>query len=133
MKLTLQNTTLLLLATAFLIALCAVFYFTTTSQVFAGSPPGIPAVVATSSNPSLPAGGSTLVFATSTCSARVIAASSSPLMISFSDIQGQIPSVLTGIQQLASTTVLYDSERYGCGAVRIWSKTADIIGVMESR
>ncbi len=98
---------------------------------FGSATPGLRAVIATSSMTTLVAGASTTLFATSSCAARVISASSTDLYLTFSDAKGITPSASFGIHQASSTTVVYDSGQYGCGLVKAWSKSADLIGLAE--
>ncbi len=99
---------------------------------FSSAPDGIPATVATTSAPTV---GTTAVrvFATSTCAARIITTYASPVMLTFTDLNGDVPSAILGHLQPASTTVSYDSGQYGCNAVRAFSFVADDIWVSESR
>jgi hypothetical protein len=115
-------------------SLVAVFVAILFSQNLAkaSAPIGLQAYVATSSAPTVGTSPS-LVFATSTCSARVITTYASPIMISLSDVQGFTPSATQGHLQAASTTVVYDSGLYGCGAVRIYSFVSGAITVTETR
>lgn len=107
--------------------------FSVQNKVQASAPFGLPATMATTSNPAVTSTAS-LVFATTTaCSARVITTYASPVMITFSQVQGSIPTATFGHLQAASTTVAYDSGLYGCGAVEIYSFTNQSITVSESR
>lgn len=110
---------------------CIAVILGTTPRSFASAPSGLPATVATTSRATVTATAA-LVFATSTCSARVISTSSSSIMIGFSDNQGFVPTANQGIYQAASTTVAYDSGQYGCQAVRVFSFSTQTIGAMES-
>lgn len=105
-----------------------------TRNVYAGAPSGLPAMVATTSNPGIGPTALTL-FATSTnCAARVITTYANPAMFTFSDYAGQTPTATFGHLQLASTTVVYDSGQYGCGLVKAYGYTATTsITVSESR
>lgn len=92
----------------------------------------LPATVATTSNPTVNTTAS-LVFATSSCVARVISTTASPIMMTFTDAQGKVPTATFGVLQPASTTVSYDASQYGCGAVRIYSFVSGAITVQEAR
>ncbi|MBP9771418.1 MAG: hypothetical protein KBD16_00625 [Candidatus Pacebacteria bacterium] len=98
----------------------------------ASAPSGLPATVATTSIDAVTTTGS-LVFATSTCAARIITTVASPIMITFTDKDGQIPTGVFGHLQAASTTEVYDSGQYGCNAVKIYSFVASTITVTETR
>lgn len=100
--------------------------------VVLGGGGGLPATVATSSSPTInttPA----ILFATSTCATRVITTVASPIMLTFSDVQGKVPSGTTGHLQAASTTVAYDADLYGCGTFRAFGFVSSAITVTESR
>lgn len=92
----------------------------------------LPATVATTSNPTV---GTTplLLFATSTCGVRIISTTASPIMLTFSDVQGSIPTATFGTLQAASTTVVYDNGQYGCGAYRAYAFVSGAITIMESK
>ena len=109
----------------------AILLFQTT-PTFASAPNGLVASIATTSNPTV---GTTalLLFSTSTCDARIITTYASPIMLTFSQNQGKIPTATFGILQAASTTVAYDSGQYGCGAVTVYSFVSQAITVSESR
>lgn len=81
--------------------------------------PGIPATLATSSI-SVVGTTASRVFATSTCTSRIITTAAKPVMLTFSDLNGYTPTGAFGHLQAASTTVSYDSGLYGCDAVKIF-------------
>lgn len=104
-------------------------------EAHAAAPSGLMSSVATSSNPTVTTTPS-LVFATTTgsgCAARIITTGASPIMITFSDNQGKVPSGTYGHLQAASTTSAYDGGLYGCQAVRIYSFVSGTISVTETR
>lgn len=99
------------------------------------APTGLPATVATTSNPTVTT-TTALVFATTTgggCAARIISTQNASTTATFSDLQGSVPTDSFGIQQAANTTVVYDSGQYGCGAVRIHSAATQLLTVIETR
>jgi hypothetical protein len=110
--------------------LLSVVYLSSTAN--ASAPSGLPATVATTSNPTVTATPGRN-FATSTCATRIITTSASPIMITFSDFQGDVPTGSFGHLQAASTTVAYDSGQYGCNAVRIYSFTSQSVTLTETR
>lgn len=110
----------------------ALFVFNSPYPVSASAPSGLQASIATTSNPTVTS-TAVLVFATSSCAARTISTSASPIMITFSDNQGKVPTGSFGTLQAASTTVTYDSGQFGCGAVKIYSFTSQVITVAEAR
>src|SRR3990167_7046135 len=97
-----------------------------------GAPPGVPGTVATSSNPTVSTSG-IVIIATSTCSARIITTVASPIMLTFSDFEGDVPTALFGHLQGASTTVSYDSGVYGCGLVKAYGFVSSAITVTDVR
>lgn len=99
----------------------------------ASAPSGLPATIATSSNPTVTTTASLVVATTSACAARIITTVASPVMITFGDTSFGGPTGTYGHLQPASTTVAYDSGLYGCGAVRIYSFVSSAITVSESR
>lgn len=93
----------------------------------------LPATIATTSNPVVGTAAVTL-FATSTCSARIITTYANPIMLTFSDRIAQTPTATFGHLQAASTTVTYPAENYGCGLFKVYGYTANTaITVSESR
>lgn len=111
----------------------AAFSISRTPPTFGSAPSGLPATVGTSS---LMAVGTTqgIIFATSTCAARIISTpGTSGIMLTFDDSKGAVPTGTLGIWQAASTTVTYDSGQYGCGAVRAFSFAAQNLTVTETR
>ncbi len=113
-----------------LFALIILSYFTA-ERSQASAPPGLQATVATSSNPAV---GTTarILFASSTCSARIVTTYASPVMLTFADL-GVAPTATYGHLQAASTTVAYDSGQYGCGQVKVYSFVSQNITVSETR
>ena len=103
-----------------------------TQKAYGSAPSGLPAAIATSSTAAVSSTAS-LVFATSTCSARIISTGVNGIMITLSDKQGLVPSGTVGHWQGASTTVAYDSGQYGCGAFRVYSSVSQTINVSESQ
>jgi hypothetical protein len=129
------NTFNRVISLAIIMGLIALTAMVLTQKAFGSAPSGLPATVATSTF-AYPVGTSqTVLFATSTCAARVITTRNEAVMLSFNEPAGQVPTVLTGHSQVASTTVVYDSGQYGCGAVRVISATgaATAVSVSESR
>ena len=116
-----------------MLVIALVFLFSgKTQDTSASAPSGLPATVATSSIASV---GTTAIslFATSTCSARIISTQAQAIMLTFSDYAGQTPTATFGHWQAASTTQAYDSGQYGCGLVKAYSFATQTITVTESR
>lgn len=92
----------------------------------------LPSTIATTSNPTV---GTTaaVLFATSTCSTRVITTSAQPIMITFSENQPNVPTGSFGAIQAASTTVTYDAGQFGCGTYKVYSFATQLLTVSESR
>jgi hypothetical protein len=100
----------------------------------ASAPIGLPATVATTSNWGVGPQLANSIFATSTCSARIVTTRENPVRIVFSDVEGRIPTATVGHLQLSSTTVAYDSGIVGCGLMRIFGVYASsTITVTETR
>lgn len=102
-----------------------------TQRVDASAPSGLPATVATTSIAAVSPTAST-IFATSTCSARVVSTQGSAIMLTFSDYANHTPTATFGHLQLASTTVAYDSGQYGCGRVKAYSFAAQTLTVSDT-
>jgi hypothetical protein len=98
----------------------------------ASAPAGLKTTIATTS-PAAVTGTASMLFATSTCDARIITTAGSSIMLTFSDYAGQTPSATFGHIQATSTTVVYDSGQYGCGAVKAFSFANQLLTVSESR
>lgn len=107
---------------------------TNKQQAYGSAPNGLQASV-TNATTSQSTVGTTAIglFATSTCSARVITTTSQPLMLTFSDNQGKVPTGSFGTWQSASTTVTYDSGQYGCGLVRGISYATGLVNLVETK
>lgn len=105
-----------------------------TRVLYAAAPPGLQATLATTSNPTVTSTAN-LIIASSTCNARIITTYGSAVMITFADNFGTIggPTATFGHLQAASTTISYNADMYGCGAVRIYSFTTQAITVSDSR
>ena len=101
---------------------------------FGGAPDGLATTVATTSQFAITT-SQQILFATSTCDSRIISTRAQPVMLSFSDVQGFVPTAVLGHQQAASTTVVYDASVYGCNAVRVISATpsGDTVTASETR
>lgn len=123
---------LTLFVTTVLFALGLLFANSYANLAGASAPSGLPATIASSSSYSLTTTASTL-FATSSCSARIVTTQASPIMLTFSDYSNQTPTAMYGHLQAASTTVAYDSGLYGCGLVKVYSFTTATTTVSESR
>jgi hypothetical protein len=115
-----------------LIILTALFL---TQRASGSAPSGLPATFSTTTLGYVVGTTQSLLVATSSCSARVITTRAAPVMLTFTDVAGKVPTAVLGHLQTASTTVVYDSGQYGCEAVRVVSATgvADTITVSESR
>ncbi len=108
------------------------FLFSEVQHTHAADTNDNPATVATTSNPTVGTTAS-ILFATSTCAARTISTTASPIMLTFSDAQGKVPTATFGVLQAASTTVAYDGSQYGCATVRAYSFVSSAITIQESR
>ena len=122
------------------IALIAYIFGLQERSTFAAAPPGVPATMATTSQITIGPGSggdgvNEIIFATSSCTARVISTVASPIMLSFTLSNGSttLPSGTSGLLQGASTTIAYDSELYGCGAVVAYGFSTSTISISEAR
>jgi hypothetical protein len=101
--------------------LAAVYLFRApVTGVLGSAPAGLEGTVATSSLLNVSSTAITLI-ATTSCSARIITTTASPIMLTFSDYNGQTPTFQLGHLQAASTTVVYDSGQWGCGLVKAYA------------
>lgn len=66
------------------------------------------------------------LIGTTTCTARVITTGAEGLGLTFGDEQGDRLTGFLGHYQAASTTVVYGSENYGCGKIRVRSEGAGV-------
>lgn len=95
--------------------------------------PGSIAAIATSSFQSVTIDAAELLFATSSCSTRTIGTRGDAIKLTFSDYRGERPTINNGFPQAASTTVSYDAEQYGCGAVWVYSYGTQTVTIAETR
>lgn len=117
----LERVGIFLIGLALLIVL-AYWVFSTLPQAQGGSPPGTsPASTSllTYYNGDVSASGTVGIMyeAKRDCNSRIISTASSSIKIGMSSTT---PSALSGVLQLASTTVAYDSSIYGCGMWRVY-------------
>lgn len=104
------------------------------NQAHATDATTIPATIATSSLMVVGPQSANTLFATSTCTSRVITTYANPVMLTFSENQGNVPTAVYGHLQSASTTVAYDAGLYGCGKMKAYGYTASTsITVTEAR
>ncbi len=103
-----------------------------TEKTFGSAPVGLATSVASTTS-QVVSTTARLLVATSTCDARIITSRAQPLMLTFSDYNGATPTAQFGHLQSASTTVVYDSGQYGCGAVKVYAYGTDSITVTEVR
>jgi hypothetical protein len=66
----------------------------------------------------------TLVATTTNCTNRVITTAGQPIMLTFSDMVGAVPTATFGHLQSASTTVIYDGGQFGCGKIKAYGYIA---------
>ncbi len=100
----------------------------------ASAPSGLQTTVATSTAYVISTTAKT-IFATSTnCSSRIITTTTNPIMLTFSDNQGKVPTATYGHLQSASTTIAYDSGIYGCNAYKAYGfDTSSNLTLTETR
>ena len=128
-----------------LYVLGAVFIFTviylfgsSSTQVFANAPNGIPTNIAFATTTAVGPQQNIQIFSASNCNSRIISTVASPIMIIFADpSNGDIASTtLSGIKgsvQAASTTVAYDSSQYGCGRWFAYAFSSTTITTVSTR
>lgn len=110
------------------------FVFSGSGSSFGSAPSGLAATVATTTQYTVGTTAVTAFATTTNCSSRVISTVAQPIMITFTDQSGQVPTALFGHLQSASTTVVYDAGIYGCNAVKIYGFNADsVITLTETR
>jgi hypothetical protein len=115
---------------AITIAMMLVSALLSSQRAEASAPSGLVASIASSSVPLAvgPQAVTTLFNANGGCASRVISTVAQPIMLSFStstaDALRNKPSGTVGIQQAASTTVVYDSGTYGCPEVTAYGYNA---------
>jgi len=115
------------------VILAAFFFGGTTFFARADDANTLPATIATTTTDTVTS-TATRIVATSTCSARIISTSgTSGIMLTFSDIEGKVPSATAGHWQAASTTIAYDASQYGCGAVRAYAGASTLVTISEAR
>lgn len=131
-----ENKLLIILGSLLATALLIVAYASgiLVNKASASAPSGLPSTLATSTQFAVTT-TQQLLFATSSCSSRIITTRTQAVMLTFSDLSGIVPTAILGHQQAASTTVAYDSGLFGCGAVRVVSQTVngDTLFVAETR
>ena len=118
--------------TVALILVIVYLFGASATQIQAGAMPGLTTNVASTSAYSF---GTTAVslMATSSCVTRIISTQASPIMLTFSDWSGQTPTALIGHIQAASTTIVYDADKYGCGLFKAYGFTTATTTVSETR
>ena len=80
-----------------------------------------------------------LFAANTSCKSRIISTVNSAIMISFDDIAGAgnvgstTLSGTVGSVQVASTTVAYDAEDFGCGVWNGWASASTTVTLIETQ
>lgn len=100
-------------------------------MAFSSAPSGIPATV-TAMNSYTVTTSALQIAATSTCSARIVSTTASPIMLGFTAKAGTTTTATVGLLQAASTTVAYDSGIYGCNQLSAYSFASGLVTVVES-
>lgn len=95
-----------------------------------GALPNLQSLIATSSTVAVgPQEVKTIFSERSLCAARIVTAVASPLMLSFDSVLE--PTGIRGVLQGASTTVSYESDQFGCGAVKAYAFSSTTISVTD--
>ena len=113
-----------ILASTAILSLIAVsaWYLAIHMDVFGSSPGDVATTIATSTN-FIVVKASRQLFATSTCSARIISTVGEDITILFGTQLGNVPSATLGHVQFASTTVTYPAENFGCGTWNVFGQS----------
>jgi hypothetical protein len=99
-----------------------------------GSVGGIQATIASSTSQTVTIATVRLLYATSSaCTSRVISTQAGNIRLTFNDKLGARPTNVFGVLQTASTTVVYDAEQYGCGAVYVYPYETNTLTVLETQ
>lgn len=115
MKEKLNKKTFGIIAAALLILLVGWYALNSIPKANTAAPQGALAEHGTSTLIKLETDGDRVLFASSTCVARIVTTSTSSIRIKFSDHADFTLGTNIGHFQGASTTVSYDSGIYGCG------------------
>ncbi len=127
-----DNKILLALAGAVIVALSFLIFWDNKEVAEARQWPGYIATFATSTpSQSVTAATVELLFASSSCSSRVIGTRTGEIRLTFRDTGADRPTGQAGFSQAASSTVVYDAETFGCGAVYVYPFVTETLSVME--
>lgn len=113
-------------------ALVGYFLMGQANPAFASAPSGLPASVISQTAFTV-TNAASQIAATSTCAARTVSTSASPIMLGFTAKVGTTTTGSFGFLQAASTTVTYDSGQFGCDQMSAFSYTSGTITVIETR
>ena len=105
------------MALAAVVTLAAFWISNDLPKAIGSAPAGMRADTGSTSVITLASATRNQMFATSTCIARAVTTTSTPIMIQFTDHE-TYPTTANGHLQLGSTTVMYDAGTYGCGLWR---------------
>lgn len=113
------------------LGIVALFYWFNKPDSLKGTPPGLPADYASSTQYAL-TDAPILVTGTTTCAARIVTSGVGSISLAFND---NVLAGNPGHQQAASTTVSYDGSIYGCGRMRVRGNVtpAGTITITETR
>lgn len=92
---------------------------------------GLAAGVASSTEQTVSTSAVTIFATSSNCVNRVISTNASDIKLTFTQKEGRSPDSDTGVVQLASTSVAYDSGLWGCDAVQAYSYSSQVIELIE--
>lgn len=121
------------ISVAIFITILAIFFYQPVQPVQSSTWPGNMQSVATSSFQAVSATTVELLYATSSCSSRVIGTQGGEIRLTFSDYKGERPTGTNGFPQNASTTVVYEAETYGCGAIYVYPYYTGTLTISEYR
>ena len=107
--------------------LCSLVVLNEAKIASASAPSGLPATVYSAGTTSVGTTDVQLAATTTMCAARIVSTQGSNVMLGFSALNGSTTSAIYGIEQLASTTVAYDSGLYGCGQLSAYSFSTAVV------
>src|SRR3990167_1586223 len=108
------------------------FVLSAINQAGASAPSGLPATIATTSTVEIGPQLNKVLFATSTCAARIVSTATSTASFQFTGALGTTSLTSSvGHQQAASTTVVYDSGVYGCGVMTGFAYSSSTVTISE--
>jgi hypothetical protein len=100
---------------------------------FGAAPSGLATTIATSGPIAVDTTQITVIATSTNCTTRQLSTNNSAIKLTIGDADGDVPTGTNGIWQAASSTVVYDSGQWGCGALKVYSYVAQTINATETR